>query len=209
MTANSPALSSVVAWAGTFILPPTKVILVQAAPLPDSTGPRALLVNPGVHPLFLRQETGVPASHSSSPPQPHHQVLILTDTGVGNVVSGNCLHMLLGYAWVTATAREPPRRAVYLHGHGMCWPGSRSLSRLVAAIGLQAQLELEWLSSFCLWPLHPLLPSPLAPPPLLPQVDGKQGSLGRRPALKLSPHTGCADWRWLATRMLEAGKGER
>ena len=62
---------------------------------------------------------------------------ILTDTGVGDVVSGDRLHVLSGSARVGATAGEPPGPTVYLHGHGEVAEPSASASNP------SAKLELE------------------------------------------------------------------
>lgn len=111
---------------------------------------------------------------------------ILTDTGVGDVVSGHSLCMLSSCDWVTAIAGEFPRPDVYFRGHGLWRAGSECSSRLVATLRLQFLLELEQAAQ----PVPaatPPLPSVPAPHPtsLLCQVDCKQGSW-HAPTLKVS-----------------------
>lgn len=79
---------------------------------------------------FLEAKKQCP--RTNSPAHAHPLGVILTDTGVSNVVSGDRLHVLASCAQVANTAGEPPRPAVYLHGHGeVCgWSGVPEPSRL-------------------------------------------------------------------------------
>lgn len=102
---------------GISIPPPAEVALVQASTcltpldpeLPRSSWASDLPLSPR-----LRSRTEGPRSH----PNLIHGGVILTDSGVGDVVSGDCLHVFSGCAQVVAASGEPPRPTVYLRGHG-------------------------------------------------------------------------------------------
>lgn len=78
-----------------------------------------------------RRTEGLPRSGSSSDPEakeqglrtqqstrPHGLGVILTDAGVGDVVSGDRLHVFSGSAQARTSARETPGPTVYFRGHG-------------------------------------------------------------------------------------------
>ena len=84
-----------------------------------------------LRPLVLEGPEGFPRSGSSSDPEaeeqglrtqqstrPHLLGVILTDAGVGDVVSGDRLHVFSGGTQARASAGETPGPTVYFRGHG-------------------------------------------------------------------------------------------
>ena len=109
-------------------------------------------------PLSLRLKCR--ACGPNSPPKPHPLGVILTDTGVGDVVAGDGLHVLASCAQVAITAREPPRPTLYLRGHGELGAECLSLLRQVQC----SRPSWNWRELTSL-PLQSPLPSPLLSSP--------------------------------------------
>lgn len=88
-------------------------------------------ISPPRPPIFATPQDRRPRSGSSSDPEakeqglrtqqstrPHGLGVILTDAGVGDVVSGDRLHVFSGSAQARTSTRETPGPTVYFRGHG-------------------------------------------------------------------------------------------